>query len=206
MRIARLVLLGLVLLAAFTMWRGQLWLVQKPGDAPHALTLRPAAERRRVAFDVALPSIPEGVSRLRTGDGVLVVHYWAPWELNGGAQSSALDSLHRQDDMARAHVALVTFDPFPSVARYVRRHRLKLPVLLDHQRALVSQLPCPSLPYTYVLDAQGRVAIEAAGEVDWFAPQTRRALRALQDERGPEPALDVPPPAPAARPAAGSAS
>ncbi len=196
MRIARLVLFALVLLAGFTMWRGQLWLVQKPGDGPRALALKPVAERRRVAFDVALPSIPEGFSRLRAGEGVIVVHYWAPWERNGGAQSAALDSLHREDDMTGTQVALVTFDPFPSVARYVRRHRLKLAVLLDHQRALVSQLPCPSLPYTYVLDARGRVAIEAAGEVDWFAPATRRALRALRDEPGPEPAAEPVAPAP----------
>lgn len=189
MRFARFFVLGLVLLAGFTMWRNQLWLVQKPGEAPRPLALAPASARREVEFDVALPAIPEGLARVRSRGAVTVVHYWAPWERHGRAQSAGLDSLRKLPEAAGAHVALVTFDPFPSVARYVRRNRLGLPVLLDHQRALVSLLPCPSLPYTYVLDASGRVAVEQAGEVDWLAPETRRVLRELTAERDspPEP-------------------
>lgn len=187
MRIARVFVLGLVLLAGFTMWRNQLWLVQKPGVAPQPLALAAPARRREVAFDVALPAIPEGLARVRSHGAVTVVHYWAPWERDGRAQSAALDSLRKLPDAAGAHVALVTFDPFPSVARYVRRHKLGLPVLLDHQRALVSVLPCPSLPYTYVLDASGRVVVEQAGEVDWLSPETRRVLQGVLTAPAPPP-------------------
>jgi hypothetical protein len=52
-------------------------------------------------------------------------------------------------------------------------------VLLDGERRMRSALPCPSVPYTYVLDASGRIAVAQAGEVDWFAPATREALGTL---------------------------
>ena len=55
------------------------------------------------------------------------------------------------------------FDPFPSVARYVARRRLALPVLLDLRGELRRQLRCPSIPFTYVLDAAGRIAVQQPG-------------------------------------------
>ena len=86
-------------------------------------------------------------------------------------------------------VAVVCFDPYPSVARYVARLRLRLPVLLDQRRQLAGQLACPSIPYTYVLDRRGRIAVEQAGEVDWLAPATRASLDSLfgEPESGPSP-------------------
>ncbi len=76
------------------------------------------------------------------------------------------------------------------------RNRLRVPVLLDGRRALAPQLPCPSIPYTYVLDGRGRIAIAQPGEVDWLAPATRAALRGLIAE--PDSAL-APGPAAASR-------
>ena len=82
----------------------------------------------------------------------------------------------------RYSVAIVCFDPFPSVSRYVARHRLRVPVLLDGERRMRAALPCPSVPYTYVLDREGRIAAAQPGEVDWFAEGSRAALRALLRE------------------------
>jgi hypothetical protein len=63
--------------------------------------------------------------------------------------------------------------------------RLRLPVLLDTRRALADRLPCPSIPYTYVIDRDGRIAVAQAGEVDWLAPATREALESLLGEPAP---------------------
>ena len=74
------------------------------------------------------------------------------------------------------------------MARYVGRNRLRVPVLLDGRRALVPKLPCPSIPFTYVIDATGHIAVAQAGEVDWFAPGTWATLRGLLAEpRTPAP-------------------
>ena len=119
---------------------------------------------------------------MKSGEGVLLVHYWAPWERHGALQAALLDSLRRIEQLEGLRVVIVCFDPFPSVARYVARHRLRLNVLLDHGRSMRVALPCPSVPFTYVIDAAGRIAVAQPGEVDWFAEGTREGLRSLLQE------------------------
>jgi hypothetical protein len=167
-------------------WRAELFTVAKPGDAPRVLAragpaVGPAASP---AFDVSLPLVPVGVARLTPGGRPLLVHYWAPWERHGRAQVLALDSLARTLPADGVRVAVVCFDPFPSVARYVARLRLHVPVMLDLRRDLQAALPCPSVPYTWLLDAHGRVVAAQPGEVEWLAPATR-ALVLSVGERSP---------------------
>ena len=174
--------------------RSQLWTVGRPGEAPRPLTLIVGGERRTVLLDRTLPAVPVGSRRLTSGRGVLLVHYWAPWELGGREQVESLDSLRRLPELQGLQTVVVCFDPFPSVARFVARQRLRLSVLIDGRGELRSALPCPSLPYTYVVDRNGRVAVGQSGNVDWWAPGTRAALVALLAEsagagRPPRPTL-----------------
>src|SRR6185369_9682695 len=155
-------------------WRAELFTVAKPGEAPRALAR--AVSGTAPAFDVSLPLVPLGVARLTPGGRPLLVHYWAPWERHARAQVLALDSLSRTLPVDGARVAVVCFDPFPSVARYVARLRLHVPVMLDLRRDLQAVLPCPSVPYTWLLDASGHVVAAQPGEVDWLAPATRVLL------------------------------
>ena len=161
-------------------WRAELFTVAKPGEAPRALArVEPAGgtpSGAPPAFDVSLPLVPVGVARLTPGDRPLLVHYWAPWERHGRAQVLALDSLARTLPPGSVRVAIVCFDPFPSVARYVARLRLHVPVMLDLRRDLQAVLPCPSVPYTWLLDARGHVVAAQPGEVEWLAPATRALL------------------------------
>lgn len=179
----RAVILGVLLVAIVGVaWRSQLWTVARPGDAPLPLRVDPDRPRAPVALDATLPAVPVGVEHLRGGQGVLLVHYWAPWERSGREQITLLDSLRQLPAMEGLRVAVVCLDPFPTVARFVARHRLRLSVLMDHRGDLRATLPCPSVPYTYVLDADGRLALAQAGEVDWLADRTRATLGALLEE------------------------
>jgi hypothetical protein len=164
---------------AFAVWRAELFTVARPGDHPRALAVIDEAVRHAVDFDLALPAVPAGIERVSAGGRVLLVHYWAPWERHSLAQASTLDSLRRDPALGQLRVVLVCFDPFPSVARYVGRNRLRLPVLLDGRRDLAARLPCPSIPYTYVVDEAGRIAVAQPGEVEWLSPATRGALESL---------------------------
>lgn len=179
------VAIGIVAIVALAMWawRSQLFTVSKPGAAPRALAVIEPPARRHVPFDVVMPIVPVGMMHVSPGEQALVVHYWAPWEKHSLAQVAALDSLMRLDELTGLRVVVVCFDPFPSVARYVARNRLRVPVLLDLQREMRRALPCPSVPYTYVFDRSGQIAVEQAGEVDWLGVESRVVLQRLLGER-----------------------
>lgn len=181
------VALTLVCVAALAVWRGELFVVQKSGARPLPLVAAAAAGRRAADFDATLAAVPVGSERVAPGGGVLLVHYWAPWERHSAEQARGLDSLRRALPPGSLRIAVVCFDPYPSVARYVARLRLRLPVLLDPRRELEARLRCPSIPYTYVFDRAGRIAVAQGGEVDWLAPATRAALEALLAEPAPAP-------------------
>ncbi len=179
--------------AALYLWHAELFTVARPGDRPRPLAARIPTDRAIASFDVVLPAVPVGMQRLKAGEGALLIHYWAPWQRHARDQVRALDSLRREPDLDRLRVVVVCFDPFPSVTRYVARQRLRLAVLLDGPGELRRALPCPSVPYTYVIDASGRIAVAQPGEVDWWAPETRTALRRLLAEPGPGPLPAVAP-------------
>ena len=187
---------GLVAVIAFTVWRSQLFTVSRPGERPRPLEVLAESARRPADFDVVLPAVPVGMNHLRDGQGVLLVHYWAPWERDGATQAASLDSLRRLEPFADLRVVLVCFDPFPSVARFVARRRLRLAVLLDTERRLRRALPCPSVPFTYVIDGAGRIAVAQAGEVDWLAERTRAGLANLLSEAPPRRSAPKPCPSP----------
>jgi len=178
--------LAAVAVLAFAVWRAELFSVSRPGERPRALVTIAPERRVAVDFDVTLPVVPVGMERLAAGQGVLLVHYWAPWERHARDQVKALDSLRREPELEGLRIVVVCFDPFPSVTRYVMRQRLRLAVLLDGPGELRRSLPCPSLPFTYAIDRQGRIAAAQPGEVDWWAKTTRAALRELATESAAE--------------------
>jgi hypothetical protein len=178
----------LVVALALWVWRAELFNVARPGDAPAALVARSPEHRTMVTLDVVLPAVPAGMQRVRAGDEVLLIHYWAPWERDSRSQAHALDSLRREPSLERLRVIVACSDPFPSVARYVARQQLRLPVLLDGPGQLRRALPCPSIPYTYVIDRSGRIAVAQGGEVDWWSVRTRATLEELlREARAPSP-------------------
>lgn len=186
--IAVLLVLGVALFA----WRSQLWTVSRPGEAARPLGLLADAARAPVALDATLPAVPFGSQRLASGRGVLLIHYWAPWERGGRMQAADLDSLRRLPELEGLRAVIVCFDPFPSVARFVARQRLQVSVLIDGHGELRRVLPCPSVPYTYVIDTDGRIAVAQAGDVDWWAPGTRATLARLLAEPPREPGKSRP--------------
>jgi hypothetical protein len=172
----------LLVVASSVAVRSQLWTVARPGERPRPLALIAAEARRPVTLGMALPAVPIGSRRLEAGQGVLLLHYWAPWEQGSRAQAAGLDSLRRLPALQGLTAVVVCFDPFPSVTRFVTRQRLRLSVLIDGRGDLRAALPCPSLPYTYVVDRAGNVAVAQPGDVDWWAPGTLATLTALLAE------------------------
>jgi peroxiredoxin len=172
----------LLLLVGVGVWRSQLIHVVPARSTPRPLALLPDSNRKPSPCDVVLPVVPVGMTHLRSPEGPLLIHYWAPWERHGRAQAAALDSLGRLFQGRGLRIVLVTSDPFPSVARFVARQRLRLMVLLDGPGLLRAAIPCPSLPHTVLIDRSGRAAVTQSGEVDWLAPETRAVLEQVLRE------------------------
>lgn len=168
--------------AGLALWRAELYPVS--AAPPRPLDIIPAAARAGVAVDAMLPIVPVGTAHVSAGGRVLVLHVWAPWQRHAEADAIAFDSLATLERESGVEMAIVCFEPYMSVSRWVRRHRLRVPVLLDHDRRLVRMLPMRALPCTWVLDRDGRLAAAASGDVAWLAPATARALRALAGEPG----------------------
>jgi peroxiredoxin len=181
MKLRALVAIALVAGAGVLAWRTHLVDVSRSTEA-RPLALAAAGDREAVAFDVTLPAVPVGMARLASGGHARLVHYWAPWERDAKAQIAALDSLDRALGDLGPEIVVVCFDPYPSVARFVARHKLRVRVVLDHERRLERALACPELPFTYVLDAGGRVAVAQGGPVAWLDPRTVELVRALAAE------------------------
>ena len=177
---------------ALLVWRAELFSVSRPGATPQPLALLSGDARTPVSLEAVLPVVPVGMREIASGHGVLLVHFWAPWERHSLQQAQALDSLRRLPGFETIDMVVVCFDPFPSVARYIGRNRLRLSVLLDHRQALKPALPCPSIPFTYVLDASGRIAVAQAGEVDWLSPETGRCLREIAETGATQPVPPLP--------------
>ena len=162
-----------------------LWRSQLVGLAPGAarpLAIAAAGSRPPQPCEVVLPAAPVGMIPIRSGETPLLIHYWAPWEHHGRAQAAGLDSLARTLRHTDLRVVLVSFDPFPSVARFAARQRLRLRVLLDGPGELRKQVPCPRLPHTVLIDRAGRAAAIQSGEIDWLSPATREALEGVIGE------------------------
>ena len=188
-----------LLALGFAAWRTQLVRVDDSIRA-RPLALVAADEREAVRCDVVLPAVPVGMTHVRSGGSPLLIHYWAPWERHGRAQAAALDSLDRLLSGSDLRVVLVASDPFPSVARFVARQRLRLHVLLDGPGLLRAQVDCPRLPHTVLIGRDGRAAVLQSGEVDWLAPETRATLDLILAEPGSRgPGETAPPPGPSPR-------
>ena len=179
----RRLLAGVVAIAIVLAWRQQLQPVTAGPRRP-LVAIAPAA-RVLAEIDLVLPAVPAGLVHVHPAEAVTVISYWAPWVRGGRDHAHDLDSLRQQAEFGSLHAVLVCFDPMPSVTRYVTRNRLRLSVLLDPSRSLTRRLPCPRIPFTYILDRTGRIAVAQAGTVDWWAPQSRAVLRSLLAEPSP---------------------
>ena len=123
-----------------------------------------ASARQRRLGEVLRPSV------LRTAGGstlalaalrgeVVVINFWASWCPPCRHELPGLDALHAEISRRGGRVLAVSIDADPeNVRRFVRVHRLRLPVYLDGPDGLARRLDLDHIPYTIVLDREGQVA------------------------------------------------
>ena len=177
-RTPRAVLLAVVVMAAVATVAG----AGKSRDASHPGP--DAAQIRRALGDHTLRGLDGRTLRLGSLQGeVVVVNFWASWCGPCRKELPSLDRLHASIAPRGGRVVAVSIDHEErNVRRFIRAHRLSLPVYHDGPDGLARKLDLPHVPFTVVLDRDGGVALTTGGAderaLEAIAATTRRLLAA----------------------------
>jgi len=160
------------------------------------LALAGAAPVRDTGLGVPAARVP-GILRqatLRTLSGetvslgglrgeVVVLNFWASWCSPCREELPRLDALHAELARRGGRVIAVSIDlEARNAERFVRRHKLSLPIVHDGPDGLARRLDLRHVPFTIVLDRDGNVAYTASGSdavaLDALCAAARQVLAA----------------------------
>jgi len=118
---------------------------------------------------------------------VVVVNFWASWCGPCRKELPRLDALHASIAGRGGRVIAVSIDlDAQNARRFVKTHRLSLPVVHDGPNGLARELDLPRVPFTVVLDRGGAVALTAAGAdegaIQTIVKTTRQLMAGVPDE------------------------
>ena len=97
---------------------------------------------------------------LRTAEGqVVILNFWASWCAPCRKELPQLDAMNASLAKQGARIIAVSIDAEAANARrFQEKHGLSLPIAFDGPEGLVRRLDLPSIPFTVVIDRDGRVA------------------------------------------------
>lgn len=129
------------------------------GDAARAAAARALLEGR------GLQRLDGRAWRLADHRGeVIVVNFWASWCQPCRKELPQLGALHTEIAGRGGQVIAISIDANADNARrFVRAHKLSLPVVHDGPGALANLLDLDRIPFTLVLDRSGAVAYVGDG-------------------------------------------
>lgn len=109
---------------------------------------------------------------------VVVVNFWASWCRPCRKELPQLDALNTEIAERGGQVIAISIDAnVDNARRFVRTHKLSLPVVHDGPGGLANLLDLDRIPYTMVLDRSGAVAYVADGaNVDRLNEVVRRLM------------------------------
>jgi peroxiredoxin len=112
---------------------------------------------------------------------VIVINFWATWWAPCIKEMPSFETLYRRFRSQGLTVLAVSLDKDGSskVQDYVDKFKLSFPVLLDTEGIAEKLYPSFTIPFTYVIDKQGRVAARIDGAKDWESAETFKAVEYL---------------------------
>ena len=114
-------------------------------------------------------------------DGPILINFWATWCAPCVKEMPSFETLYRRFRSQGLTVLAVSLDKDRSakVQEFVDKYKLSFPVLLDTEGVAEKLYPSFTIPFTYVIDKQGRVAARIDGAKDWESPETFKAIEYL---------------------------
>ncbi|WP_245232547.1 peroxiredoxin family protein [Thiorhodococcus minor] len=128
-------------------------------------------------------SAPDGsVHRLADYRGApLILNFWATWCPPCRAEMPSLQRAHEQLAQDGIGVLAINVGEDPeTVDRFRQDFKLDLPLPIDTDTSVTQAYPMRGLPTTFVIDAQGRLALRASGELAWDHPEVLERVRRLK--------------------------
>ena len=138
---------------------------------------------RPVAASRALPMLGESGTRslAELRGKVVVLNFWASWCGPCKDEAPVLDAAHErlQRDGSGTVLGVTYQDSTPASQKFVQDFGLKYPNVRDVGVKLAKEYGTKSLPETFVIDAQGRIAAAYRGQIDqaWMDQALRKALQ-----------------------------
>jgi peroxiredoxin len=112
---------------------------------------------------------------------VIVVNFWATWWVPCVKEMPSFENLYRRYRSQGLTLLAVSLDKGGStkVQEFANKHKLSFPILLDTKGVAEKLYPSFSIPFTYVIDKQGRVVARVDGAKNWESSETFEAVEHL---------------------------
>jgi thiol-disulfide isomerase/thioredoxin len=111
--------------------------------------------------------------RVRLGDfrgRAVLLNFWASWCTPCEMEMPGLERLHRRVGGRLAVLAVNFGEAAERVRVFGERHALTFPMLLDRRGEVFARYAVRALPFTLLLDRDGRPVAVAEGPRNWDAP------------------------------------
>jgi peroxiredoxin len=112
---------------------------------------------------------------------VIVVNFWATWCVPCVKEMPSFENLYRRYRSQGLTLLAVSLDKGDStkVQEFADKYKLSFPILLDTKGVAEKLYPSFSIPFTYVIDKQGRVVARVDGAKNWESSETFEAVEHL---------------------------
>ena len=112
---------------------------------------------------------------------VILVNFWATWCVPCRVEMPSFEKLYRRYRSEGVAVLAVTLDKNSEqkIKSFFDEYRLSFPVLLDEEGKVERLYPSMTIPFTYVIDRDGRVVARVDGAKNWESNETFEAIEYL---------------------------
>ena len=173
-------LLGLLIIVALTLL---ILRVQRPSpENPQPKANQFKSQEGYMAPRFSLRNLKGNMEGLDDHLGkVIVVNFWATWCVPCVKEMPSFENLYRRYRSQGLTLLAVSLDKGDSskVQEFADKHKLSFPILLDTEGVAEKLYPSFSIPFTYVIDKQGRVVARVDGAKNWESSETFEAVEHL---------------------------
>ena len=116
---------------------------------------------------------------------VVVVNFWATWCAPCRIEMPSFEKLYRRYRSEGVTVLAITLDKNSEnkIKSFVDEYGLSFPILLDEKGEVERLYPSMTIPFTYIIDRQGRIVARVDGAKNWESSETFEAIEYLLKNR-----------------------